>query len=148
MTISFTPNSAGYLVRQELVGKKKSIGNFIPGPEQSTWIFQPKPGITLAETAMETVDEKFIAYLERQNHTTPKESPGEVTATTPTRPDPDPEQGTAGIEFMNWAAQHMPDEEFATLYEPRWLKKSFRDYAEPCAAFTKRCTNSFPPDCI
>jgi hypothetical protein len=148
MTISFTPNSAGYLVRQELEGKKKSIGNFIPGPEEGTWIFQPKPGITLAETAMETVDEKFIAYLERQNHTTPKESPGDGAATPPPRPDQDPALGAMGDEFMKWAALYMPDEEFTMHYGYLWARKSFRNNFAKDPAFIDRCTNSFPPDCI
>ena len=148
MTLIFQPSAAGHSVRQELDGKKKTIGAFIPGPEDGDWIFQPKSGIILADAAMETVEEKFIAYLERQNASTAVEEPGEATEPIQSRPDPDPEQGTAGIEFMTWAGTHMADDEFKALYESRWARKAFRAGVENLVEFSTRCTNSFPPDCI
>ena len=76
------------------------------------------------------------------------EEPGEATEPIQSRPDPDPEQGTAGIEFMQWAGKHMADDEFRALYESRWARKAFRAGVENLVEFSTRCTNSFPPDCI
>lgn len=148
MTLIYQPSAAGHSVRQELDGKKKTIGAFIPGPMDGDWIFQPKSGIILADAAMETVEEKFIAYLERQNASTAVEEPSVAPKHIQSRPDPDPEQGTAGIEFMTWAGKHMADDEFEALYKSRWTRKAFRADVENLVEFFTRCTNSFPPDCI
>lgn len=153
MTIIFEEKSAGKInARQELDGKLTPIGTFT-ATDSGEYEFKQSPKITLAEDAFEAIQEKFIAFLERRAATTPAEDEPAtvnesltVATTTPLRPESDPEQGTAGHEFMEWAGEHMPDAEFAELYTERWTKKHFRRHSEICPKFTARATATFAPD--
>ena len=145
MNITFTTKGDVTTAVQTLDGKKTTIGKFTLNDDAFT--FKLSKGIELAEDAYNALTEKFYAYIEKQSDAQPDEEEA-----APTEPDfppaPDPEQGTAGHEYMEYAAKKFDDAQFSELYLDRWTRKHFRQWSEKCPVFTKRATDLFPPDFI
>lgn len=143
MTIEFdTTKDHKIRIRQVLDEKRITLGYMIPVAEGHE--FALGKNVNLADEALEVIITQFREYLERQAL---KDEPAAEEPDEPVtiyRPAPCPEQGTAGLEFMEWAGEHMEEPEFRELYDYRWAQKKFRTYAEPAAKFCQRATELFP----
>lgn len=144
MTLEFDNAKEGKIrIRQVLDGKRITLGYMEP-VEDGHQLSLGKNS-TLADEAVAVIEAQFLAYLERQAlKGDPAEEPEETE--TSYRPEPCPEQGTAGIEFMEWAGGHMEEPEFRELYDYRWSQPKFRAYAAPAAQFCERAAELFPAE--
>lgn len=140
MTIEFDHAKEGKIrIRQVLDGKRITLGYMEP-VEEGHQLSLGK-NVNLANEAIDVIETQFIAYLERQalkEETTETDEPVTIY-----RPAPCPEQGTAGLEFMEWAGGHMAEAEFRELYDYRWSQPKFRTYAAPAAQFCQRAAELF-----
>jgi hypothetical protein len=145
MIVEFDNAKQGAIrIRQVLDGKRKLIGHMNP-TDDGNYTLTIAQGATVTEPAIAVIEEKFLAYIERQAL---KEEPTEELEessepVTIYRPEPCPEQGTAGIEYMEWAGEHMEDAEFRELYDYRWTQPKFRTYAAPAVKFCQRAAEIF-----
>lgn len=143
--------------------KKQSNGSIYAFNERSTtrlatykmaedglsWECIPNEKVEFAEGVATAMDAAFADYMEMREETPEPEAATpppsrHVTSRDPAPPRPplDPISGTTGLAYMQWAAEHMDDEEFRETYGDRIAHKpTFLPYVKRTPgleAFTAR----------